>query len=110
MESQPTKINIDRLPIPVDSERIAAFCQKWNVQELSLFGSVLRDDFGPDSDVDALVSFAPDAPWSLWDLVDARDQLQEIFGRRVDLIEKEALKNPFRRHSILSSRRLLHAA
>lgn len=78
--------------------------------ELALFGSVLRDDFCPDSDVDVLVSFEPGAPWTLWDLSAMRQELEEIFGRDVDLVEKKGLRNPFRRHAILSSRRLIYAA
>ena len=81
----------------IDRTKLEAFCRKWQVQELSLFGSVLRDDFGPDSDVDVLVSFHPDAPWSLWDLVDMREELMAITGRKVDLVEKEALRNPCRK-------------
>lgn len=96
--------------IPIDKPALADFCRKWQIREFSLFGSVLRDDFGPASDVDVLVSFAPDAPWSLWDLIEMRDELAAMFGRRVDLVEKEALENPFRRQAILSTREIVHAA
>ena len=72
--------------------------------------AVLRDDFGPDSDVDVLVSFAPDAPWSLFDLVDMRDELKAILSREVDLVEKDALRNPFRRQAILAHREVVYAA
>lgn len=96
--------------IPIDSERITAFCEKWRIVELALFGSVLRPDFGPQSDVDVLVTFQADAPWSLWDLVAIRDELEAIFQKPVDLVEKKALKNPFRRHSILTSKRVIYAA
>jgi len=75
---------------------------------LSLFGSVLRDDFGPESDVDVLVSFADDAPWSLWDLTAMRDELGTLVGRPVDLVEKEGLRNPFRRHTILETRKVIY--
>lgn len=97
-----------RIDLPLD--RIRSFCEKWKVREFSLFGSVLRADFRPDSDVDVLVSFEDHAGWSLWDLFDMRDELAVIFGRRVDLIEKEGLRNPFRRHEILSSRQVVYAA
>lgn len=97
------------IPIPVDP-RIAAFCREWKVTELAVFGSALRQDFGPDSDVDVLVSFAPDAAWSYWDWPAMTDQLEKIFGRPVDLVEKAALRNPFRRHEILNSRRVIYAA
>ncbi|HOO15723.1 MAG: nucleotidyltransferase family protein [Phycisphaerae bacterium] len=95
--------------IPIDASKIAAFCRKWRVTEFALFGSVVRDDFRADSDVDVL-SFERDAPWSLWDLLAMRDELGELFGRRVDLVEREALRNPFRRKEILSTRQVIHAA
>jgi len=96
--------------IPIDETRIAEFCRKWQITEFALFGSVLRDDFGPDSDVDVLVTFALDAPWSLLDVVSMIDELKEIFGRDVDLVEKDAIRNPFRRHSILSTKEVVYAA
>ncbi len=96
--------------IDLPQGKIAAFCQRWKVVELALFGSVLRDDFRPDSDIDVLVSFQPDAPWSLWDLFDMRQELQEMFGREVDLVEKEALRNPFRKHEILQNHEVVYAA
>ena len=89
---------------------IEGFCRKWRVARFSLFGSVLREDFGPDSDVDVLVSFDPDSTWDLLDLVDMRDELKALFGRNVDLVEEEGLHNPFRRSSILSTRQVIYAA
>jgi len=95
--------NLDLSP-----DKLEVFCRKWRVQELSLFGSVLRDDFGPDSDVDVLVSFAEDAPWSLWDFTIMRDELSAVVGRPVDLVEREGLRNPFRRHTILETRKVIY--
>ena len=95
--------------VAIDRERIAAFCRKWKVRELSLFGSAVRKDFRPDSDVDVLVSFMPDDPWDLYDIVAMRDELAAIFGREVDLVEKEGLRNPFRRHRILTTREVIYA-
>ena len=92
--------------IKLDREKIAAFCQRWKITELSLFGSVLRDDFGPESDVDLLVNFAPEAKWSLLDLVHMERELKEICGREVDLVEREAVErsdNYIRRRYILSA-------
>jgi hypothetical protein len=97
-----------RIDVPMD--RIREFCLKWKVKELSLFGSVLRDDFRPDSDVDVLVVLAEDAPWDLFDWVDMIEELKALFGRRVDLVEKTAITNPFRRHHILRSRKVIYAA
>ncbi|MFH1732948.1 MAG: nucleotidyltransferase family protein [Planctomycetota bacterium] len=96
--------------IHVDRARIAAFCERWKIVELALFGSALRDDFRPDSDVDVLVSFTENAQWSLFDFAAMMDELSEIFGREVDLVERDGLRNPFRRHAILSSRKILYAA
>lgn len=99
--------------ISVSRKKIADFCRRWNVVEFSLFGSVLREDFHPDSDVDVLVRFAPDARISLFDLVDMQDELKDVFGRDVDLVEKEAIQqseNYIRRKSILENAKVIYAA
>lgn len=96
--------------ISVDQKNIAAFCRKWKIVEFSLFGSVLRSDFRPESDIDVLVSFAPDDNWNLFDWVDMIDELKNIFGRDVDLVEKDSIRNPFRRRSILDNHEVLYAA
>ena len=96
--------------IPIDRLTIARFCRRWAITEFALFGSVLRDDFGPDSDVDVLVTFASSATWSLLDLMNMRDELSTIFARSVDVVEKQALRNPFRRHAILANHEVLYAA
>jgi uncharacterized protein len=92
--------------IEISPERIRDFCQRWEITELSLFGSVLREDFGPDSDVDVLVTFAAGTRWSLMDLVRMEEELQEILSRRVDLVERRAVEqseNYIRRRRILES-------
>lgn len=97
---------MQRLNIDIPKEKIADFCKKWQIVELSLFGSVLRDDFRPDSDVDVLVSFGPDARYGLFDVVHMQDELKEILGRNVDLVERKAVErseNYIRRKHILSS-------
>ena len=93
-----------------DPEALRAFCERWKVCELAVFGSVLRSDFSPTSDVDVLVSFEERAPITAFDLVDMRDELHQLFGHEVDLVEKEALLNPFRRREILRTARVLYAA
>jgi predicted nucleotidyltransferase len=98
----------DRLSHLISNAELSAFCRRWKVQELALFGSILRDDFSPASDIDVLVSFASDAPWSLWDLTTMRDELGALFGRRVDLVEREGLRNPFRRNRILTTRKVVY--
>lgn len=96
--------------IDIPETRLNELCQKWKVTELSLFGSILRDDFGPESDIDLLVVFQPGAPWSMWDLMDMKDELETLFGRSVDLVEKEALRNPWRKQRILSTYEVVYAA
>ena len=96
--------------IDIRDSKLSEFCRKWKVKELSLFGSILRDDFSPDSDIDVLVVFQPDDPWSLWDLMDMKEQLEVLFGRSVDLVEKEALRNPWRKRQILSTYEVVYAA
>jgi hypothetical protein len=96
--------------IKFPNDQIVAFCKRWKVLEFALFGSVLRDDFGPDSDVDVLVTFEPEAAWSLFHLVEMKDELESLFGRPVDLVEKPAIKNPFRRHAILNHQEIVYAA
>lgn len=94
----------------VPTERVVAFCRKWKVTEFALFGSVLRDDFGPDSDIDVLIELSPGHGLSLFDWVDMIDELRVLFGREVDLVSKSGLRNPFRRHEILTTREVIHAA
>ena len=99
--------------IEIPKEKIVEFCRKWKIREFALFGSVLRDDFRPDSDIDVLVTFDENAHHSLFDLVDMQDELKEIFGREVDLVSKrgiESSRNYIRKNAILSSAEAIYAA
>jgi predicted nucleotidyltransferase len=96
--------------IQASPTQIAEFCQRWHIIEFALFGSVLRDDFRPDSDIDVLVTFSPDSGWSLFDWVDIKEELEALFGRRVDIADKEGLKNPYRRHEILRTHQVIYAS
>jgi predicted nucleotidyltransferase len=96
--------------VELDLEEIAAFCRKWRIRELSIFGSALRADFGPDSDLDFLVSFEPGAGLDLFDLIAMKDELESHYGRPVDIVEQEAIRNPWRRREILGTREILFAA
>jgi predicted nucleotidyltransferase len=93
-----------------DRYRINDFCRRWSITEFALFGSILRADFGPHSDIDVLVTFAPNVPWSLWDLSTMRAELESILGREVDLVEKKALRNPHCRQAILADHQVLYAS
>ena len=97
-----------RVPLPLDL--IAEFCRKWQIAELALFGSVLRNDFAPGSDVDVLITLSPEASVSLFDFVEMQEELEKVFQRKVDLVSKGGLRNPFRRHEILNTRQVVYAA
>ena len=96
--------------IEFDHDRIAEFCRKWRIAELALFGSVLRDDFGPESDVDVLVSFVTGGGIRFDNRVEMLDALSAIFGREVDLVDKKTIRNPFRRHSILTTKEVIYGS
>jgi len=98
-----------RAKIQIPLKQIEDFCRRWKIKEFSLFGSVLREDFRPDSDIDVLVSFAPEGGITFDNRVEMLDELAEIFGRQVDLVEKDAIRNPFRRHDILTTKEVVYA-
>lgn len=97
----------------IPREEIAKFCRRWKVRELALFGSALRDDFGPDSDVDVLVTFAEGAEWGLFDHIQMQNELQTALRRNVDLVSRRAVErshNWLRRQEILNTAQVLFAA
>jgi len=99
--------------IVIPEERIQDFCRRWRITEFALFGSVLREGFAPDSDIDVLVQFSPDAKHSLFNMVHMEDELRELFGRDVDLVSRrgiESSRNAIRRQSILDSAEVIYAA
>ncbi len=98
--------------IRLDAPEIRAFCSRWNIRELSVFGSVLRDDFRPDSDVDFLADFDEDDGWDLIDEVHMRQELERIVGRKVDLLTRYALDTDCSasfRESVLARVERIHA-
>ena len=97
----------------IPKAKLMEFCRRWNISELALFGSVLRADFRPDSDVDVLVSFAPQAQVTLFDMARMQEELKDIFKRDVDLISKRGLehsRNYLRRKQILDSAQVIHVS
>lgn len=101
------------LKIQIPGDKITEFCHRWKITELAFFGSVLREDFRPDSDVDVLVTFSADAGWSLFDHVKMQDELSTVLGREVDLVSKRAIENShnwIRKQSILDSAEIYYAA
>ena len=91
-------------------KKIEEFWKRWSVTEFSVFGSVLRDDFRPDSDIDVLVSIDPKAHIGLFEIAQMQIELEDLFKRPVDMIEKEGLVNPYRRSEILSTAQVVYAA
>ncbi len=86
--------------ISFDRSQVITFCRKWQVSRMSFFGSVLRDDFRPDSDVDVIIAFKPESQWSLFDIIDMKMELEGIFKRDVDLLEEGTIRNPIKRRCI----------
>lgn len=103
----------NHLQMQIPQDRVADFCQRHGIRKLALFGSVLREDFRPDSDVDVLVEFEPEAHHGLFALARMQSELQEILGRGVDLVERSAIeksRNYIRRRAILSSAETVYAS
>ena len=102
---------MEALAVELPRTELEAFCKKWKIRELAVFGSALRDDFQPDSDLDVLVTFTGEARWTLWDVIAAEQELSEIVGRPVDLVERNAVENSenwIRRNNILNSARIIY--
>jgi len=99
--------------LSLSQAEIGEFCSRWEIQELALFGSAPGGEFGPDSDVDLLVTFGPGASWSLLDHIRMQTELSELLGRPVDLVSRRAIErspNPIRKREILSTARIVYAA
>ena len=99
--------------VALPREQLAAFCKKWEVSELALFGSILREDFGPDSDIDVLVTFSPASTRTLLDEARMEMELEKVLGRKVDLVDREAVEqshNWLRREKILEATKRIYAA
>jgi uncharacterized protein len=102
---------MEALTLELPHKELAAFCRKWKIRELAVFGSALRGDFRPDSDVDFLATFADDARWGLLDVIAAEQELAQLIGRPIDLVERGAIEgseNWIRRDSILSTARTVY--
>lgn len=98
--------------LELPKEEIKAFCDRWQVIEFALFGSVLRDDFHADSDIDVMVQFDPNAHPTFLSLEQMEAELQSIFNRKVDLITRQGVetsRNYLRRQEILASAQIIYA-
>lgn len=105
------ELNVRNLGL--SEQEISDFCRRWRIAEFALFGSVLRDDFGAESDLDILVAFAPDADWSLLDHVKMEQELEALLGRKVDLLSRRSVErshNWLRRREILDTAEVVYAS
>ncbi len=93
--------------LPITEGQLAEFCRKHHIQRMSVFGSVLRDDFGPESDVDFLVEFEPDSHLG-WGIVGVCDELEKLIGRHVDVVNPKYLKQRIRKN-VLESAQLVYS-
>ena len=92
-------------------QELAAFCKRWQISELALFGSVLRDDFGPESDIDVLVSYLPEARARASWMVTMEEELSQLLGRKADLVSRRGIersRNYIRRRAILDSAEVIY--
>jgi len=98
------------MDVEKNDKSVAEFCRRWGITELWLFGSTARGEAGPESDVDILVKFSDQSTASTWDWPQMVDELETIFGRKVDLLSEGILRNKYRREAIMADRRVLYAA
>jgi hypothetical protein len=96
--------------LSIEPAAIAELCRKHGLREFSIFGSVLRDDFSAESDVDVLIDLEPGREMSIELYLAIKDDLEALFGRPVDLVQKHLLSNPYRRYEILRTREVMYAA
>jgi uncharacterized protein len=101
---------MQRKKFRIPRKKIAEFCKRWSIAEFSVFGSALREDFRPDSDVDVMVSIDSKAHIGLFEIAEMQIELEKMFKRPVDFVEKEGLRNPYRRSEILSKAKVVYAA
>lgn len=94
----------------VTQSQIIDFCHRWKITEFAVFGSVLRDDFRDDSDIDVLVALSPNHGLTLFDWIDMQQELEAMFNRDVDLVDKRGLNNPYRRSEIMNTRQVIYAS
>ncbi len=106
-----TTLDVIESRLGVSMEQIRDFCRRWNVVEFALFGSIVRDDFRPDSDVDVMVRFGPEGMTPRpWGMIDMKLELEELFRREVDVVERGTIRNPFVRAAVGKDFTVLYAA
>jgi uncharacterized protein len=96
------------LNLTYDLAKIRKISDKYHLREMALFGSAIRDDFNKTSDVDVMIEFLPDSHATLFDIIDLKIELERLFQRPVDLVEKKGIKNPFRKKEILSHTKVIY--
>jgi len=103
-------LSMQKKKFRIPRKKIAEFCKRWNITEFAVFGSALREDFRPESDVDVLVTIDPKADIGLLEIAQMQIELENMFKRSVDLVEKEGLRNPHRKREILRTAQVIYAS
>ncbi len=102
---------MNQADVPAAADGIAHYCQHWKIRKLAVFGSILRDDFTPASDVDLLIEFEQGGGITFDNLPDIIDEASRVFGgRSVDIVEERFISNPHRRAEIMRTRRVIYEA
>ena len=96
--------------IDFDRKKIEELARRWNIIRIQLFGSVLRDDFNPQSDIDVLVRFLCGVKVDLMDFIDIQSEFEAVFGRQIDLVEEGSIRNPYRQKNIDQNKEVIYAA
>ena len=96
--------------VEIEDSIIISLAKKYHIKEISFFGSVLREDFNENSDFDILIQFIDEKEYSLFDLFKIKEEFEQAFGKKVDLVEKKSLRNPYRRENILKNAKVVYAA
>lgn len=94
--------------IPLDRQKIIDFCRRWKIVRMAFFGSVLREDFRPDSDVDVMLAYARDIDWFAYDYLSMKEEMERLFQRKVDLIEEGMIRNPVKRRCIYQNLEVIY--
>ena len=96
--------------IEIEDDVIMSLSRKYHIKELSFFGSILREDFSENSDIDILIEFIDNKEYSLFDIFKMKEEFEAELGKGVDIVEKESLRNPYRRENILKNLKVVYAA
>jgi uncharacterized protein len=100
-----------KLPkIEINDKKVSEIASSYKILELYIFGSALRQDFSDKSDIDLLVKLSKDSGYSIFELIEIKSRFEKLFNRKIDLVEIDGLKNPYRREEILKTAKKIYAS